>query len=286
MTEIRRSFSALDSRYKIILCDIWGCLHDGIAAYPGAVKRLRGWRAEGRTVILLTNAPRPVEPIAAQLDRLGVTRDCYDDIVTSGAVGIAEAKRRYPDQKLGFIGTVQDRVVITTAGLDVQPYIPAPVTVCTGFHEGQQGNMEGLRPELADMAARGALLMCFNPDRVVMHGETQQLCAGSIGDMYTDMGGQTEYLGKPHPVIYDFAARIAADLMGAPPRQNEMLAIGDSVATDMLGAWQAGLDFAFVQGGIHAADIADRGEAAFFRNAANTHGIPADFPKIIAPLLD
>ena len=286
MTDIIRSFADLDPRYRVILCDVWGCLHDGIAAYPEAVARLRSWRAEGRQVILLTNAPRTVEAVAAQLDGMGVPRDCYDGIVTSGALGIAEAKRRYPGQQLGFIGTDQDHAVIASSGLDIARHAAAQAVVCTGFPEGRQGDLASLQGELQDMAVRGAVLLCFNPDRVVMHGDTQQLCAGTIGDAYTAMGGTTDFFGKPYPLVYDYARARAADMAGTPPEPGAILAIGDSIVTDMVGALSAGIDFAFVHGGIHAAEIAESGEAAFLREAIRKHELPEIPAHIIAAAID
>lgn len=241
---------ALDPRYRTILCDIWGCVHDGIALYPGAAERLLRWRGEGRTVVLITNAPRTAEAVETQLAQIGLPRGAWDDISTSGEAGIAALLAL--GEPVGFIGTPDDREVID--GRQVPFAAVARHVACTGLFPDRP-EVEEHRPLLEQMRGEDAVLHCLNPDRVVMRGTVEEPCAGALGDLYEEMGGEVRWYGKPHGAIYVHALGLAGD----PPLES-VLAVGDSLRTDILGAARAGIDALFVAGGIH------RGE-----------GIPASF---------
>jgi HAD superfamily hydrolase (TIGR01459 family) len=235
----------LDSKYSVILCDIWGVVHDGVQLYANAAERLAQWRRQGRTVILITNAPRTAEAVEAQLGRLGLPRGCWDGIATSGEAGIAAIKQlAHPT---GFLGTPQDRAILEEHGLRFVDDGFTDLAV-TGL-DGVRTSADDYRPQLAALVGRDVLFHCFNPDRVVVRGGVTEPCAGALADLYEGMGGRVEWYGKPFHTIYDYALGIA----GHPPR-NAVLAIGDALVTDMLGAAKRGFDAVFVQSGIHAGE--------------------------------
>ncbi len=243
---------ALPEQYRLILCDIWGVVHDGVALYPGAAQRLQGWRREGRTIILITNAPRPADAVEAQLGRIGLPRDAWDAISTSGEAGIAALKSL--GQPVGFLGTRDDRENLAAHGVDFASDDTFHHLACTGLDD-ERGRVEDYRSELQVWAKHGVVLHCLNPDRIVVRGEVSEPCAGALADIYEGLGGTVEWYGKPYPAIY----RHASSQGGNPPSAT-VLAIGDALQTDMLGAARMGFDAVFVAGGIH------RGEA-----------FPADF---------
>ena len=237
-------WSEFDLKYQTILCDVWGVVHDGVDLYPNAAERLRGWREEGRTVILVTNAPRTAEAVAAQLERIGLPRDCWDGISTSGEAGIeALIALAAP---VGFIGSPGDRAVLEGRGVRIvdDGEIFADLA-CTGI-DGVRAHAEDYRGELNACLAAGVTLHCLNPDRVVIRGGVEEDCAGAIADLYEAMGGRVEWYGKPHAHIYEHALHLAGD----PPLKT-VVAVGDSLRTDVLGAARFGLDVIFVAGGIH-----------------------------------
>ena len=238
-------WDSLDPGYSVILCDIWGVVHDGVQLYPGSAERLSQWRSQGRKIILITNAPRTAEAVEAQLIRIGLPRDCWDGIATSGEAGIDAIKAlAHPT---GFLGTAQDRAILKEHGLQ---FVEAGFTdiAVTGL-DGRRLSGEDYRPQLEQLAERDVLFHCFNPDRVVVRGGVTEPCAGAIADIYEGLGGRVEWYGKPFHAIYDYALSLA----GNPPRE-AVLAIGDALVTDMLGAATQGFDAVFVQGGIHAAE--------------------------------
>lgn len=246
---------ALDSRYRVILCDIWGVVHDGVALYPGAAERLCRWRGEGRCVILITNAPRTADAVTRQLARIGLRRDCWDGIATSGDAGI-EALNSL-GRPVGFVGTAGDRAILEGRGVVIAENDSFTELACTGVTEARP-LPEQYCADLERWAARDIEMHCLNPDRVVMRGGVLEACAGAIADLYEQLGGRVAWYGKPHAAIY----RHALHLGGDPPAQ-QVLAVGDGLQTDMLGAARMGFDAVFVSGGINAgepfpADFGDR----------------------------
>jgi HAD superfamily hydrolase (TIGR01459 family) len=278
-------FDNLDIKYRVLLCDIWGCLHNGVAAYDGAIKRLQQWQGDGRTVILLTNAPRPAASVRAQLIKLGISPSCYNGIITSGDAGLEWVRREYPGQSFNFIGSNADRDVLDPLVSLHSGSDRSNITICTGFHEGYEDDISYHDAELRQLADNGGILMCFNPDKVVVRGNTAELCAGALGARCSELGGQVQYFGKPHTPIYDLALATACALSNSTVLKSEILAIGDGMETDLFGAHKFGLDFAFVTGGIEGEKIARLGINAVLDEMIATQGMTGYTPRIITERL-
>lgn len=237
---------ALPERYRLILCDIWGVVHDGVKLYPGASDRLRQWRREARQIVLITNAPRTAEAVEQQLERLGLPGDAWNAISTSGEAGIAALKD--VGSPVGFIGTASDRNILEGRGVLIADGDEFSELACTGLDE-ERRQADDYRAELEELAGRDVLMHCLNPDRIVVRGGTIEPCAGALADIYTNLGGRVEWYGKPFPAIY----RHALDAAGNPPAE-KVLVIGDALQTDILGAAKMGFDAIYVAGGIHAGE--------------------------------
>jgi HAD superfamily hydrolase (TIGR01459 family) len=237
---------SLDPKYRLILCDIWGVVHDGVTLYPGAAERLRQWKSEGRCVALITNAPRTADAVEQQLVRIGLPRDAYDFVSTSGEAGI-EALNALA-QPVGFIGTAGDREILEGRGVRISEDDAFTDLACTGVTQ-ERPEPSDYVPDLERWAARGVDMHCLNPDRLVIRGGVPEACAGAIADLYERLGGRVTWYGKPHEAIY----RHALERAGNPPTE-QVLAIGDGLQTDILGAARMGFDAIFVSGGIHAGE--------------------------------
>jgi HAD superfamily hydrolase (TIGR01459 family) len=244
MIDAENFWGSLDAKYRLILCDLWGVVHDGFHVYPGAIERLRQFRAEERAVALITNAPRTTAAIEADLTRIGLPRDAWDAIAAGGQAGIDVLK--HCAKPVGFLGTEADREILLTAGVAIAPDEEFTDLACTGL-PNRRGRPDDYLPLLEREAERDVLLHCLNPDRVVIHGGVMEYCAGALADRYVELGGRAEYYGKPYPAIY----RHTLTLAGTPPA-SAVLAIGDSLETDILGAARMGFDAVFVSGGINA----------------------------------
>jgi HAD superfamily hydrolase (TIGR01459 family) len=251
-------FEPLARDYDVLLCDVWGVIHNGMAAFPPACDALTRFRARGGTAILITNAPRPGDAVARILDRLAVPRQAYDAIVSSGDVtrGIVESRR---DQRVFHLGPQRDVPIFAGLDVDFVALGTADYVVCSGLFDDTVETPDTYRDMLAKMRARSLFMVCANPDIVVERGETLVYCAGALADAYAALGGEVLYCGKPHAPIYQAALAAAAAARGgvAVPRQR-VLAVGDSVRTDLKGAAAFGLDSFFVMSGIHAEEYGGR----------------------------
>jgi len=236
----------LDPKYRLILCDVWGVVHNGVELYRGAADRLGHWREQGRCVVLITNAPRTEEAVAKQLAGIGLPHDAYNFIATSGEAGIAALLA--VGEPVGFIGTAGDRAVLEGRGVRIAKDEQFTELACTGIREGE-AHPEAYRGELERLLERDVLMHCLNPDRIVMRGGVAEACAGALADIYQMLGGRVTWYGKPFPAIYEHALRRA----GKPPA-DEVLAVGDGLQTDVLGAARMGFDTVFVTGGINAGE--------------------------------
>ncbi len=261
MTRIIEHLSDVSGRYDALFVDLWGCLHNGHEPFPDAVAALQQFRARsdrGGIVVLLTNAPRHRQSVARQMQRIGVPDDCWDTITTSGDSARAAMYEGAVGSKVFFIGQprdqsffdplkiIEDPVEITQVPLD-----QAEGIVCTGPYDPMADPAE-LRPQLLYAKQKGLKLLCANPDIVVDRGETREFCAGAIAALYSEMGGESLYFGKPHPPIYDLARRRMAQLGDVP--DDRILCIGDGLHTDIQGAMGENLDSLFVTGGLSSSE--------------------------------
>jgi HAD superfamily hydrolase (TIGR01459 family) len=269
----------LDGLYDALLCDVWGVLHNGVAAFPGAVEALCRFRAEVGPVVLITNAPRPAASIRDQLRLLDVPDSAYDAIVTSGDVTRDIIAAR-PGVKLLHIGP--DRDLPFYEGLDVA-FVgedEAELISCTGLVDDVVEGPEDYRPLLQRLAQRGLTMACANPDLVVERGDTLVYCAGALAALYAELGGRTVLAGKPHAPIYDVARKVVDGLGARRP-----LAVGDGLPTDIRGAFDNRVPVLFVTGGIHAADFGpvDRpdGERVAARLASEGLSAVAFLPALV-----
>jgi HAD superfamily hydrolase (TIGR01459 family) len=250
-------FSALAPDYDVLLSDIWGVVHNGVVAFPHACDALMRMRARGATVVLITNAPRPSEVVARQLEKLHVPRETYDAIVSSGDVTRAVIAER-PGQSLFHMGPQRDHSIFTGLNVKFAPLESADYVVCSGLDDDDTETPEDYRGRLEIMLARKLFMVCGNPDVVVERGDKLVYCAGSIADLYATMGGEVLFAGKPYRPIYDMALAKAEQAAGRKPVRKRVLAAGDSVRTDLKGAHTAGIDFLFVTSGIHAEELGGR----------------------------
>ena len=250
-------FSTLAGGYDAVLSDVWGVIHNGVTATPAACDALTRFREAGGTVMLITNAPRPGAVVIKFLDNLKVPHSAYDGIVSSGDVTRSAMAAR-PDKSVFHIGPPRDLPIFDGLGLRFVPLEQADYVVCTGLRNDEAETPETYRAELDELRRRDMFMLCGNPDLVVERGDKLIYCAGAIADLYSTLGGNVFYAGKPHRPIYELALERVAALRGGPPARKRVLAIGDSVRTDLRGATDFGIDCLFVTAGIHAEELGDR----------------------------
>ncbi len=246
-------FGPLAPSYDCLMCDIWGVVHDGVTVDSGAVAALQNFRAGGGRVVLLTNAPRPANSVADQLAGLGAPEDCRDAIVTSGDVTRKLLMER-KDSRVWHLGPARDAGVYEGLPVDLQPRDKSQVILCTGLFDDTTETPDDYREVFEESIARGQELICANPDLMVDRGGTLVYCAGALAELYADLGGTVVYAGKPWRPIYDMALIAAGGVSRDRVSPDRVLAIGDSIRTDMKGAKLSGLDALFIEGAISATE--------------------------------
>ncbi len=248
------SFAALAPRYDLVLCDVWGVLHNGAQGSMPAADALQRARAGGATVLLVSNAPRPAEGVARILDGFGIPRDAYDGIVTSGMVTNALLAER-PGAKMWHLGPERDLGIYDGLDLTLTDLDAAELIVCTGLFDDTVETPDDYADTLKAAKARELPFICANPDIVVERGGELIWCAGAIAEAYAELGGDVVFCGKPHRPIYETAFKVAAKLRGGAVDTSRAIAIGDALRTDLAGALGVGIDCLFVAAGIHAGEL-------------------------------
>lgn len=236
-------------RYDAFILDLWGVVHDGHRPYPGSVDCMRRLRAMGRPVILLSNAPRRSATVACFLqEKIGLPEGCHDHIVTSGDLTYAHlAAGREGWRSYLRVGPERDWGLLE--GLDyerVEEPGDADFLLCTGLVDDEAEVPEDYDRIFLDTIAKGLTMVCANPDLTVMRGPKQVYCAGALAARYEALGGRVIQHGKPHADAY------AACRAWLGPARTRLLAVGDSLRTDIAGASAAGIDSVLLACGIHA----------------------------------
>ncbi len=239
----------------VVLCDVWGVVHNGVMSFSEACSALKTFRSRGGTVIFITNAPRPADAVQRQLRKFGVPDDAYDGIASSGDLTrnfVAE----HPAKAIFWLGPERDSAI--HQGLDpvFAPIEHADYIVCTGPFDDETETAEDYRALMMQARERKLPLICANPDIVVQSGERLLYCAGAIAELYRELGGEVVFYGKPHRPIYERAMALAREQRGKDTPLNRVLAIGDSVRTDLMGAHAFGIDLLFLTRGIHSEEFA------------------------------
>ena len=251
-----RGVGELAARYDGLILDLWGVVHDGNVPYPGVLDALRRLRDTGKPVVLLSNAPRRVPEIAARLTEIGIPAELYRGIHSSGEEVWQRMKRRDTPfyaalgRRCYFIGPTRDESMM--AGLDVVR-VEAPGDADFLLNTGPWGwdeTTELYEPVLQTSRARDLPMVCANADLTVIHKGRRIICAGMLALRYEELGGRVSWHGKPHPSVYEASLAI----LGISDRRR-VLAVGDSLRTDIAGARGAGIDAVWVVGGLHAEEL-------------------------------
>nr|WP_320143142.1 TIGR01459 family HAD-type hydrolase [uncultured Cohaesibacter sp.] len=246
--------SAIAPNYKGLLSDIWGVLHNGQTVNDCTVEALTTFRKDFGKVILITNAPRPSAQICAQLDSLGVPRDCYDAVVTSGDVTRAELTKT--DKKRVFhLGHERNLPLFEGLGLELVGEDEAEMICCTSLLDNLTETPDNYDALLHRLAKRHLPFVCANPDRIADQGGKLVYCAGALADRYEAYGGEIIMAGKPEAPIYEASLAKFAEINGAPIAKSDILIIGDAMPTDMRGGHYQKIDSLFITAGIHAQDF-------------------------------
>jgi HAD superfamily hydrolase (TIGR01459 family) len=282
--KIAQGLSDLTDRYDVLLCDVWGVIHNGREAFPVACDALARFRAGGGEVVLISNAPRPNAGVIAQLDALRVPREAYSCVVTSGDATRHLLAKHAPGPAWK-LGPDRDDPLYEGLGLQFSDLDEARLISCTGPFDDETETPDDYRERFKGAAARGLPMICANPDIVVQRGDKLIYCGGALAQLYEALDGQVLMAGKPHALIYDAALAEAAKLRGGPVDRARVLCVGDGPRTDLRGANAQGLDALFIAAGIHGQEILAKGhlDVAMMDHVFETEGVTATWamPELV-----
>jgi HAD superfamily hydrolase (TIGR01459 family) len=257
---------ALAPDYDGFILDLWGVVHDGTAPFPGVLDCMGRLVAAGKRVVLLSNAPRRSDDVIRRIAAIGVPAGLYHGVMSSGE----EAWQYLYDRTDPFyttlgrrvlhIGSERDREI--REGLDLE-FVAEPAEADFILNTGPaewEDTIADYAPVLAAARERDLAMVCANPDLVVIHKGKPALCAGALAEHYEAIGGRVRWHGKPYPSVYDSCLA----LLGIAER-SRLLAIGDSLRTDIAGAAAAGIASLLIAGGVHAAEFKGPGGLDFAR---------------------
>ncbi|MGH7029342.1 MAG: TIGR01459 family HAD-type hydrolase [Stellaceae bacterium] len=248
--------AAVAERYDGYILDLWGVIHDGVAPLPGAIDCMRALIAAGNRIALLSNAPRRADDVVRRIAEIGVPVGTYHHVMSSGEEAWQCLNRRDEPfyaalgRRCLHICSERDLEIREGLGLDYVDTAEAAQFILNTGPAGWDDTVEDYAPLLRRALAMGLPMICANPDFVVMHGARLALCAGALAQWYEQEGGQVRWHGKPYRSVYDSCLA----LLGIDER-SRILAVGDSLRTDIAGAAAAGLDSLFIAGGIHAQEF-------------------------------
>jgi HAD superfamily hydrolase (TIGR01459 family) len=246
----------LAPHYDGFIVDLWGVIHDGVAPMRGALECLRVLKGQGKRIVLLSNAPRRSDDVIRRITALGVPAVLYDNVMSSGEEAWLHLRQRNDPfyAALGWrclhIGSERDMEIRGGLGLDFVDTIESAHFILNTGPAGWEDRIEDYEPVLRKALHRDLPMVCANPDVVVMHGNRLALCAGALAKWYEEGGGRVRWHGKPFRSVYD----TCLSLLGIEDR-TRVLAVGDSLRTDIAGAAGAGIDSLLIAGGIHAEEF-------------------------------
>ncbi len=268
--------------YDMLVCDLWGVVHDGVRALDAACDALIRFRQGGGTVVLLSNAPMPSHVTARFIDRIGVSREAYDRLVTSGdltlevlaAKGMSRVHHLGPEKRDDALFETIERV----------PLARADAIVCSGLEDDENETAEHYRDRLLVAREADLVLVCANPDLSVEVGGVSYPCAGAIAALYEEMGGEVVWCGKPHAPAYVAAFSAGEAARGRSVERARILGIGDALRTDIAGAGRAGIDALMIGSGLHRHEIwtGDAIDPAKARALVAASGLPC---RAVSPWL-
>ena len=255
--EIKKIISAAEFSlsYRVILCDLWGVIHNGIEVFTEAKSYLEKMKENNIDVYLISNAPRPEAVVRNGLiNKLNLNPKLFKKIYTSGDTGTKYINSKLHGQSYFHLGPEKDYDLLENINIQKTNDIKSSeFVVCTGLYNDNDERPEDYKNIFEIFLKQNLEMVCVNPDEIVYRGQARLFCAGALGKYYEKIGGKVTYYGKPYSEIYDFAM---ADLLSKDTDiKKEILAIGDSFKTDCLGAYKSDLDFLFIKNGIHKIEI-------------------------------
>ena len=242
-TKLINSLSQVQSKYDTFFIDLWGVIHNGIKLYPEAINVLQNLNNLKKRFVLMSNAPRPKSDVENFLLRLNMDRELIKNIFTSGEAALRSLQKNIYGKNFYHLGPQRDSGLFKGFEKNKKSLKKAEFILCTGFLDKYENSLNYYKKLLKNY--KKLKMICTNPDLIVHRGSTKEYCAGTLAEIFKELGGEVIYFGKPYPDIYKFCMK----------KNEKILVIGDNIRTDIIGANKMKFDSLFIINGVHKEDF-------------------------------
>jgi len=247
-----RGLNKIYSSFDIFFVDLWGVIHNGVQCYSEALKALKNIK-KNKKIILISNAPRPNYDVQKFLKEINFSKSFYHLLITSGDVTRSYLKNNHKNKSFYHLGPKRDESLFSNLSLKKTSLNKADFVICTGVNNNKD-SIKKYYLILKKINKRKLKMICANPDLIVHRGNKVEYCAGSIAKLYEEMGGKVQYFGKPYKNFYEYIFNILKKKYKKNVIKSKILAIGDNLNTDILGANNFNVKNLFIAGGIHKSE--------------------------------
>ena len=242
-TKIIKGLSEIQSKYDAFFIDLWGVIHNGVQLYPKAINVLENLEKLKKRFVLISNAPRPTENVKQFLLKLKMKTNLMKNVFTSGEAALTSLKKNIYGKNFFHLGPQRDNSLFYGFEKNKKNLENANFILCTGFLDDNENSLNYYKKMLKKHTH--LKMVCTNPDLIVHRGSRQEYCAGTLAEIFKELGGEVVYFGKPYPDIYNFCIN----------KNESILAIGDNIRTDIKGANNMKFDSLFITEGIHKSEF-------------------------------
>ena len=231
--------SEIYNGYDTFVIDLWGVMHNGISLNSKAMETIENLKKNSKKIVFLSNAPRPSSKVINFLLKMGMDKKYLSSVVTSGEAAMRAINRNKFGKNFFHLGPPRDTSVFENVKDNKVDIDKCEFILCTGLFDDHGDDLDFYKSFLKEHVSKK--LICTNPDLTVHRGDVEELCAGSIAQLFESLGGKVIYFGKPHKEIYNMCF----------DKKEKVLAIGDNLRTDIKGANNLNIDSIFITEGVH-----------------------------------
>ena len=229
----------IQEKYDAFFIDLWGVIHNGIQLYPEAIEVLMNLYKLKKRFVLMSNAPRPSKNVEKFLLNLKMDKIFVKSVFTSGEAALKSLQENIYGKYFYHLGPKRDNSLFEGFEQNKKELEEADFILCSGFLDNHEDSLDYYKGLLKKYV--GLKMICTNPDLIVHRGSIKEYCAGTLAEIFQELGGKVIYFGKPYPEIYKFCIK----------KDEKILVIGDNIRTDIKGANNMKLDSLFIINGIH-----------------------------------